>query len=209
MGLDWQSMIYFNPSATSLWDAFISVLQTAIDLFVPRHNGVASVHRRKHYPLSLRKLTAKKRLLWKKFRDSQHDPVVRRQYLACVKNWRQELKCFERQVESNIIESNNLGKFYRYVNKRLTYRRDLGALIGTDGATVVDDEEKATLFNNYFASVGVVDDNVTPVCDMVLNSDNAIDTIEFTTANVEAALSKLKSNLSSGPDGLPPVMLSV
>ena len=48
-------------------------------------------------------------------------------------------------------------------------RRDLGALIGTDGATVVDDEEKATLFNNYFASVGVVDDNATPVCDMVLN----------------------------------------
>ena len=167
MGVDWQSMIYYNPSATSLWDAFISVLQTAIDLFVPRHNGVASVHRRKHYPLSLRKLTAKKRLLWKKLRDSQHDPVVRRQYLACVKNWRQELKCFERQMETNIIESNNLGKFYRYVNKRLTYRRDLGALIGTDGATVVDDEKKATLFNNYFASVGVVDDNVTPVCDMV------------------------------------------
>jgi len=56
--------------------------------------------------------------------------------------------------------------------------------------------------------VGVVDDNATPVCDMVLNSDNAIDTIEFTrpTANVEAALSKLKSNLSNGPDGLPPVL---
>jgi len=45
-----------------------------------------------------------------------------------------------------------------------------------------------------------------PVCDMVLNSDNAIDTIEFTTANVDAALSKLKSNLSNGPDGLPPFM---
>jgi len=75
-------------------------------------------------------------------------------------------------VESNIIESNNLGKFYKYVNRRLTYRRDLGALIGTDGAAVVDDEEKATLFNNYFALVGVVDDNATPVCDTVLNSDN-------------------------------------
>ena len=71
----------------------------------------------------------------------------------------------------------------------ILHRRDLGALIGTDGATVVDDEEKATLFNNYFASVGVVDDNATPVCDMVLNSDNAIDTIEFTTANVQAACS--------------------
>jgi len=63
-------------------------------------------------PVSLWKLTAKKCLLWKKFRDQ----VVCRQYLACVKNWRQELKCFERQVESNIIESNNLRKFCRYVN---------------------------------------------------------------------------------------------
>ena len=93
-------------------------------------------------------------------------------------------------MECNIIESNNLGKFYRYANKRLTYRKEIGALIDTDGTIVVDDNKKATLFNNYFASVGVVDDNVTPVCDLVLNSDNAIDTIEFTTTNVEAALNK-------------------
>jgi len=129
-------------------------------------------------------------LLWRKFRDSHHDPNVRSQYLACAENWRQELRCFVNRVECNIIESNNLGKFYRFVNKRLTYRRELGALIDTDGTIVVDDNKKATLFNNYFASVGVVDDNVIPVCDLVLNSDNAIDTIEFTTTNVEAALNK-------------------
>jgi len=111
---------------------------------------------------------------------------------------RQELKRFQKQTENNIIESNNLGRFYKYVNKRLTYRRELGVLIDACGKIVVNDAEKATLFNNYFASVMVVDNNVTPVCDIV--------TVEFTTANVEAALSKLKSNLSSGPDGLPPVM---
>jgi len=204
--VDWRSMIYCNPSAKALWDAFTSVLQTVIALLVPTYNGVALVDRCKHYPLSLRKLTARKRLLWRKFRDSHHDPNVRSQYLACAENWMQELRYFVNRVECNIIKSNNLGKFYRYINKRLTYRRELGALIDTDGTIVVDDNKKATLFNNYFASVGVVDDNITPFCDLVLNSDNAIDTIEFTTTNVEAALNKLKSNLSSGPDGLPPVM---
>ena len=206
MDVDWHSMIYYNPSVTAFWDVFTGVLHTAIDSFVPKHSGVPSVCRRRHYPLTLRKMTAKKRLLWKKVRDSGNDPVVCRQYLACAKSWRQELKCFDRQVESNIIDSNNLGNFYRYANKRLTYRRDLGVLNSTDGTAVVDDKEKATLFNNYFASVGVVDNNDMPVCNCVLNCDKTIDTIEFTRANVEAALSKLKNNLSSGPDGLPPVM---
>jgi len=52
----------------------------------------------------------------------------------------------------------------------------------------VDDVEKALLFNSYFASVGVVDNGIIPVCDYVLSSDTVIDTVEFNATNVEAAL---------------------
>ena len=179
LDVDWQSMIFHNPSATAIWDAFINIIHTAIDLFVPKQNSAKSCTRRKHYPLYLRKLTAKKRLLWKKCKANQHDPLIQKQYSVCVNNWRQELRSFHKQAEIDIVESDNLGNFYRYVNKRLTYRRDLSALIDTDGTVVVDDVEKASLFNSYFASVGVVDNGVIPVCDSVLSSDTVIETVEF------------------------------
>ena len=70
----------------------------------------------------------------------------------------------------------------------------------------MDDVEKALLVNSYFASVGVVDNGIIPVCNSVLSSDTVVDTVEFNATNVEAALGKLKSNLSSRPDGLPPLM---
>jgi len=40
----------------------------------------------------------------------------------------------------------------------------------------------------------------------VLSSHTVIDTVEFNATNVEAALGKLTSHLSSGLDGLPPLM---
>ena len=38
------------------------------------------------------------------------------------------------------------------------------------------------------------------------SQNNAIETIEFNSANVMIAINKLKSNLSAGPDGLPPLL---
>ena len=67
------------------------------------------------------------------------------------------------------------------------------------------DTEKANLLNEYFGSLGVVDNNVIPICNSALGNDSVLDTIEFNTQNVglRAAICKLKSNLSSGPDCLP------
>ena len=68
--------------------------------------------------------------------------------------------------------------------------------------------EKASLLNSYFASVGVIDDGLIPCCDS-MNTECILDTAEFSASNVLTALGKLKGNLSSGPDGLPPLFLSV
>ena len=108
--------------------------------------------------------------------------------------------------ENAVIESKNLGTFYKFINKRLKYRNVIGALVDGCGNIITYDDEKAKLFNDYFASVGVVDNNVFPVCDSVLHDDCVLDTVEFNALNTLAAMHKLKSNLSSGPDGLPPLL---
>ena len=93
-----------------------------------------------------------------------------------------------------------------YVSKRTTYRSVIGALLDNDGDIVTDDKAKAELFNEYFASVGTVDNGVLPVCTDFINCTNSLDTVKFSTLDVAIVMSKLKTSLSSGPDGLPPIL---
>jgi len=138
--------------------------------------------------------------------------VIRREYRDCINEWQNQLKSFERKVENSVIESNDVGAFYKHVNnKRLTYRRGIGALVDNDGRPniVSSDSEKASLLNSYFASVGVIDDGLVSCCDG-MNIECILDTVEFSASKVMTALGKLKGNLSlRGPNGLPPLFLSV
>ena len=62
LNVDWYSVIYYNPSAVALWDAFIDVIRTTVDLFVPKRKRATQTTacKRKRYPRCLRKLTCKK-----------------------------------------------------------------------------------------------------------------------------------------------------
>jgi len=106
----------------------------------------------------------------------------------------------------NVIEAENIGTFYDYVSKRTTYRSGIGALLDNDGNIVTDDKTKAELFNEYFASVGAADDGVRPVCTDSINCTESLDTITFSVLDVAIVMIKIKTSLSSGPDGLLPIL---
>jgi len=69
-----------------------------------------------------------------------------------------------RQTENEVVQSRNLGTFYKYVNRRISYRPKIGVLNDECGNILTDDRDKAELFNRYFASVGVVDNGKIPSC---------------------------------------------
>jgi len=77
-------------------------------------------------------------------------------------------------LELRVIESNNLGTFYNYVNKRISYRSGIGALIDNAGNAIVNDVDKANMFNEYFASLGTVDNNVLPPCTNKVSIENML-----------------------------------
>ena len=107
--------------------------------------------------------------------------------------------------EERVTLSNNLGAFYKHVNNRILYRGTIGALLDGKGNIVTSDVIKANLFNDYYATVGVVDNGIIPRCSLIqLNS--ILETLSFDEPSVVAAVNKLKPNLSSGPDDLPPVL---
>jgi len=206
--VDWQSLLLCNPNALSFWCEFESVVNTAIALYVPAYKERPTAQRitKRKYPRNILKLRAKKRRVWRKLQTDPDNPAIRAQYKEIANEWGWQVRNCEKQSEMRIIESDNLGSFYRYVNKRISYRTDIAALTNNAGGVIVDNVQKADMFNEYFASVGTIDNNITPVCNSVVGADKLLETVEFNAGNVLAAMNKLKSNLSSGPDGFPPVM---
>ena len=60
-------------------------------------------------------------------------------------------------------------------------------------------DDKADMFNNYYASTGTIDNCQTqPNNNITLCS--VVETVTFVEAGVITAINKLKPNLSSGPD---------
>ena len=68
------------------------------------------------------------------------------------------------QTEEQLIKSNNIGSFYKFVNKRISSRSGIPPIINDDHVTVTDDQAKAGLFNEYFGSVGRPDNGFIPSC---------------------------------------------
>ena len=88
------------------------------------------------------------------------------------------------------MKSENLGAFYKYINKRTSYRPATGALTDDGGNIKTDDHDKAELFNSYFATVGVVVDNgKIPVGQSLCSfCASSIKTVEFDERSIASAM---------------------
>ena len=210
--VDWLSMVCLNPCAQSLWSAFIKELRVAIDLFVPVHtkshrsnSGIGHQKRRHRHCREIRKCESKKRLLWKKLRSHPHDSLLRGKYRDCVFRWHELTRNDEVVVEERIVSSNDLGAFYRHVNRRIGHRSNIGAIVDENNDIVADDTGKANVFNKFFSSVGVTDNNIVPQCVNVVSCET-LDEIVIDELDVLRAINKLKCKLTCGPDNLPPVL---
>jgi len=73
------------------------------------------------------------------------------------------IRNYELKREKKVIESNNTGSFFNFVNKKLTRKKSVGVLYDEQsGNTVSDDEERANMLNTYFSSVCTQDNGLNP-----------------------------------------------
>ena len=109
-------------------------------------------------------------------------------------------------IERRVINNNNVGAFYRFVNARTCNRTGIGPLCGSDGQTVMNDKEKANVLNSFFGSVCSVDDRSKQSVSATVTSSTgrprSISSVEFSNSNVLRAAHRIKtkSKCSSGPD---------
>ena len=184
----------------------MSILYAAIDMYVPCYSQ-SNVDRPRCHGYRNREIspcTASKRRLWRKLKRNPHNTRIRATYRECAHKLRQLVQDREICLEERIVEANNLGAFYRFINKRLRNKTGITAVVDPNGVTLSHYQGIADAFNTYFASVGVQSNNSCPQFSSF--TAHKLDTVEFCEQDIIAAINRLKSNLSSGPDGLPPLL---
>jgi len=94
--VEWTALIHNNPSAESMWSAFMQILWFAINLFVPsytnntRGNARTVCKRPKLHKLC--KLAVKKHKLWNKLWLHRQDTTLCHRYRECVHQWKEVLR---------------------------------------------------------------------------------------------------------------------
>ena len=90
----------------------------AVTLYVPTKFPRNCVRSQKHvnrlYPTEVRKAFAKKLQYWRKYKASPDKYTLKLKYQQCAQNCNRYLNC-----ESRVVDADNIGAFYRFVNVRL------------------------------------------------------------------------------------------
>jgi len=207
--VDWDDVFDDCSSPVDLYNSFSKVVHESIDQFVPVRN---TNNRRNNksssgvpYPASVKKLLRKKLCVWKRFKAFRTDSL-RVQYRDICSRCRRAIYNSLLHYEESIIDSNNLGRFFRYSNSKLIGHKNVGPLQQSDGTITVDPTIKASLLSDHFNSNFTYDNGVIP-SSVHSNDQHGLSNIIFSPNLVRKVISKLKSNSSGGPDGIPPVFI--
>ena len=109
--------------------------------------------------------------------------------------WRR-IKGYHKSQESLLVSAGNIGRFYRFVNRKLSTHNPIQEIKSQDGTFTSDPTEMANVFNNYFCSVFTADDGSN--CILPPRTNNKLEKIIFTPDRIYQTFTRnLKPSSSS------------
>ena len=91
-----------------------------------------------------------------------------------------------------IINSNDLGFFYKLVNKNTYHKTGIGPLKMPNGGLALDDVKKAKILNDFFVGMCTVDNGVCPNEPDKGPDKKCLDTVSFTVTATYTLLKRIK-----------------
>ena len=208
LNCDWVTLLK-DRNTEDKWEVFLDKLQEAITLYVPKkETKLSGTPRPRWINQETVRIVRKKTRAWKKWRDT-NTPEAHATY-ARARNqarWatRKAVKQFEKRIASKVKVNPKL--FWNYVNDKMKSRQPVSDLRKENGELTTNDEEKAQVLNDFFSSVFTREDQ-TNIPELIQREvPKPLTKVNFTAANIEKRLLKLKTSKSPGPDGLHPRIL--
>jgi hypothetical protein len=204
--IDWVYEFSFVFNVEDYYSILLNHLSYAIQLYVPlKKMPKPGLYRAKRYPKKVRQLLNHKARMWKRWRVSR-DILAKRAYESYAIKCKNAINQYQSDLEHELVLSNDLGKFYRFVNNKLSSHVNTPPVKGMHGNLVSNPTDKSNLFNQYFASVFTVDDGKSPVFPLRTSNGCIMNDVCFTPAKVINVLKSLKPKSSCGPDGIPSML---
>jgi len=109
-------------------------------MFVPSCNvrvNNNTGHTSRALPRELRKCMADKRKIWSQLKSCPNNLQLRGKYRELVCYWRKLVREKNMCEKERIIEAKSLGQFYRFINKRISNKSSIGAIVGDCGKCIL------------------------------------------------------------------------
>ncbi len=159
------------------------------------------------YPPHIRHLINSKAKAWKKHKTSPNN-VNKKTCKFIAFKCSHAIVAFHSCKESELIIWNNTRRFYKFINSRVNHRASMLAIYCPDGSLTSDNSAKAKFFNDFFSSVFIHNELLSPSFNNRTGPDkHYIRSIDFSPSIVCVTLQKLKPSTSVGPDALPNILL--
>jgi hypothetical protein len=204
--VDWHSLFGYCFTANDIWVKFKEIVWPIIHLYVPlKLINHFKKYRPRYYPKEIRKLLSKKAALWR-IMKTNNNPSLKLKYCQITHECKTLILEFDKKRETKLLESNNLGAFYKFINNKLSNKSGVASLKSRDGILLNSDLDKANLLNSYFESVFTTDNgHLPPFPPRISPQTGGLSDITITPHSVHSVLTHLKTNSAAGPDGLPSI----
>ena len=202
---DWERLSELNVEAGYQWfkDKLFSLMHQCIPL-------TRSSNARKNLYMTRQAMRLKRQKLsyWSAFTSSQ-DEIDLARFKRCRNRLRGLARQLRRNHEAQLISNikTNPKAFWKYSNSRSKVKPRIGDLRDSYGSLVSHDQAKATVLNEFFASVFTTE-NLETVPELTMTYDvPKLSDVAISAEAVQHKLLSLKSSSAQGPDEIHPRML--
>ncbi len=200
---DWPTVFSTCTDVEHFWSSLKSILDDLIAKYIPHKIINGRSHKRKSR--IIQKLNSKKCAAHKaKKRDPQnlHKAHIFKEASMSLKKAIEEHAL---KVEQKILKCSSTKRFYQYATSKFKAKPCIPPL-KLQNVVIEEDVDKATHLNDYFTSVFVADNGITPdVPPRDLQS--CINNVTFEPEVIAKTTKTFKNSLSTGPDGYPSFFL--
>jgi len=147
--VEWDSVFAQCCSCGDLATRFYDVLYESIEKHVP-FTSCGSSHGTRvnmRHTAKVRKLERKKRELWRRLKQFNTPELVSKYRDSCRK-YHTAIAAAQSQYENNLIESGNLGRFFRYAKSKFTGKKNVASLLCDNGQLAYEPTDKAMFYHH-------------------------------------------------------------